>query len=159
MSSLSKMKAGDTIWVLERSYGRGPAKPPVEYAVVKMGREYFYAKPIGGVWPNDLKFRKDDGREWVGPNDNGAYRAIAYRHREEWENERHEAAVRAAIATYFRRHNAERKLTIAQAEQIAAILNVGPNAQTSPITPAQGIEVESPQPEGRGLGTDSPVAS
>jgi len=32
-------------------------------------------------------------------------------------------------------------------------------ADTSRPAPAQGIEVESPQPEGRGLGTDSPVAS
>lgn len=34
-----------------------------------------------------------------------------------------------------------------------------PDAQTDQTAPAQGIEVESPQPEGRGLGTDSPVAS
>jgi len=132
MGQFLKLKAADTVWVVERSYGRGPAKAPVEYVVVKIGRGYFYAKPISSIWPNDLKFSKEDGREWVGPNDNGAYRAIAYLHREEWENERHEAAVRDAIATYFRSHNAERKLTIAQAEQIAAILNVGPNAEASP---------------------------
>lgn len=146
MSEFAKMNVGDNLWVIERQYGRGPAKPPVEYTVVKMGRDYFYASALGG-WPRDVKFSKEDGREWVAPNDNGSYRSQAYRHREEWENERYETTVRSAIADYFRKFNAERSLTLPQAEQIAAILNIGPNAQTDPVP--QTRDSDGSEAEGR----------
>lgn len=118
--SFHDIKVGDTVWLEDNSpsYRKGTERPLLEEVVTKVGREYFYTN--SGTWM-ERKFRKDGGREFVGPSGNGFYSWVAWRHKEEYENEVADQKDRSKLETFFRQYGVFRSLT---REQVTAILRI-----------------------------------
>ena len=114
------VKVGDTVWLEGNSpsYRNKEERRLQEDKVTKVGREYFYTN--SGQW-YEKKFRKDTGREFVGPNDNGHYAWMAWRDKEEYENHVADQKDRSKLESFFRQYGAFRSLT---REQVAAILRI-----------------------------------
>ena len=119
MKDFSDIQVGDTVWLQDNSprYRGTPARDLQEVQVYKVGRDYFYTKD---GW-RERKFHKDSGREFVGPNDNGAYSWNAWRFKEEYECHVEEAKDRSKMESFFREHYKARQLSH---DQVKAILSI-----------------------------------